>query len=406
MDDMHVKSMKKFLVPVGSNIKYKLTNSCWGKEEIKSLQNVINSGNFTLGKKVRQFETEFANYHKKKYAIMVNSGSSANLAAVAALFFKKNNPLKKGDEVIVPALSWSTSYFPLQQYGLKCKFIDINKDSLNIDVDQMKKAITKKTKLIMAVNILGNPCEIQEIKKICKQKNIYLFEDNCESLDAEVNGKKAGTFGEIGTFSFFYSHHINAMEGGMIITDSKEIANLCLSIRAHGWTRHSFNTSVQKKNNLIEIYDFIYPGYNLKPLELSAACGLEQLRKLPKMTETRRQNLKFFEELFGNDKRFIIQKQHGKSSSFSFPIILKKESRFTRNKILKALKKSGIEYRMITGGCFTRHKVIKFFKNTEIYGSLENANYAHDWGFCVGNQPNDISTELKYLKKVLDEALS
>ena len=192
------------------------------------------------------------------------------------------------------------------------------------------------------------------------------------------------------------------MEGGMILTDSEELANICFSLRAHGWTRDLINK--KKTKHLVEMYDFIYPGYNVRPLELSAACGIVQLKKLRKMTNIRRKNLKYFENLFKNDDRFIIQNENGKSSSFSFPIILNKRFKPDREKIFKALKKNGIEFRIITGGCFTRHKVIKFFDvKKDINSKLPNANYAHDYGFFVGNYPKDLSKQLDLLRSVLNE---
>ncbi len=385
-----------------SKIKYKLVSSNWDKEEIDSMKEVISSGFFTMGKKVDLFQKKFADYHKKKFAIMVNSGSSANLIGIASLFYKKKNPLKPGDEVIVPAISWSTSYYPLLQYGLKCKFVDVDLNTLNIDLSKLRKSITKKTKLIFNVSILGNPTKLFEIKKICNSNKIYLFEDNCESLDAEINNKKTGTFGDLSSSSFFFSHHINTMEGGMILTDSKELANICLSLRAHGWTRDLLNK--KKSKHLVEMYDFIYPGYNVRPLELSAACGIVQLKKLVNMTKIRRKNLKIFENLFKKDERFIIQKEYGKSSCFSFPIILNKKFNPDREKIFGALKKSNIEFRIITGGCFTRHSVIKYFDvNSKVNQQLPNANYAHDYGFFVGNYPKDLSKELNLLYRILDE---
>ena len=386
-----------------NKVIYKLVNSNWGNEEVNSMQNVIKSGFFTMGKNVDIFQKSFAKYHKMKFGIMVNSGSSANLLGIASLFFKKKNPLKPGDEVIVPALSWSTSYFPLLQYGLKVKFIDIDLKTLNINLDSLKKNITKKTKLILNVNILGNPSDLYDIQEICKKKKIYLFEDNCESLDAELKKKKAGTFGILNSSSFFFSHHINTMEGGMLLTNDEEIANICYSMRAHGWTRDLINSKIKRNKNLIEMYDFIYPGYNLRPLELSAACGIEQLKKLPNMTKKRRENLKYFEKLFKHDDRFIIQEQNGKSSSFCFPIIQNKEFKPNRERLFKSLKKEGIEFRMVTGGCFTRHKVIKYFKDAIKVDNLKNANYVHDYGFFVGNYPSNLSKNLDLLKNILDK---
>ena len=153
----------------------------------------------------------------------------------------------------MPGLSWSTTYFPLQQCGLRLRFVDISSKTLNMDVDLLKKAITKKTKLVCAVNILGNPCDLFEIKKICKKKSIYFFEDNCESMGAEHKGKIAGSFGDLSSHSTFFSHHISTIEGGFVLTDDKEIYHICKSLRSHGWTRDLPATSqiYKKKKKMI-----------------------------------------------------------------------------------------------------------------------------------------------------------
>ena len=173
---------------------FPLTYSTWDNQEIKAINQIINSGQLTYSNQVKKFESQFANYMQMKYGIMVNSGSSANLLSIASLFYKKKNPLKRGDEVIVPAISWSTTYHPLQQFNLKLKIIDVQLDTVNLDTRKLIAAITPKTKLIIAVNILGNPCDLFEIRKICKQKGIYLMEDNCESFGAKIKNKFCGTF--------------------------------------------------------------------------------------------------------------------------------------------------------------------------------------------------------------------
>ena len=213
---------------MNEKLNYPLTFSSWDHKEILEIQKVIKSGQFTYASEVKNFEKKYAQFFKMKHAIMVNSGSSANLVSIASLFFKKKRPLKKGDEVIVPAISWSTTYSPLQQYGLKLKFVDVDFDTLNIDTEKLKKAISKKTKLIVLVSILGNPCNIYEIAKICKDRKIFLMEDNCESLGAKYKNKYTGTSGDINTMSFFYSHHISAIEGGMVTTNNDELADLDL----------------------------------------------------------------------------------------------------------------------------------------------------------------------------------
>lgn len=185
-------------------MKYELASSSWDNKEIEAIQDVIRRDCYTMGKSVHQFEEDFARYTNHKYCVMVNSGSSANLLAIAAMFYKKDNPLKRGDEVIVPAVSWATTYYPLYQYGLHLKFVDVNLETLNMDTDALAEAITDKTRLIFAVNLLGNPNEFAAIQEIIKGKNITLLEDNCESLGGVYDGKPLGSIGLIGTYSTFF----------------------------------------------------------------------------------------------------------------------------------------------------------------------------------------------------------
>ena len=185
--------------------KFPLATATWDQKEIDAMQKVITSGNFTMGENVKLFEIKFSKYIGSQNSVMVNSGSSANLLMIAALFYTKNPKLKlkRGDEVIVPAVSWSTTYYPLYQYGLKIKFVDINLETLNYDLVQLESAITNKTRVVLAVNLLGNSNDFDCINKYLKGKNIILLEDNCESMGATFNDKKTGTFGVMGTFSSF-----------------------------------------------------------------------------------------------------------------------------------------------------------------------------------------------------------
>ena len=259
--------------------KYPLASSTWDEKELEAIQEVIKSNNFTMGAKVKEFEKDIASFHHVNYAVMVNSGSSANLLAVAALFYTKNSKLKRGDEVIVPAVSWSTSYYPFHQYGLKMKFVDIDLETLNYDLSQLEEAINEKTKLILAVNLLGNPNDFNAIQDLIQGKDIILLEDNCESLGAIFNGQYTGTFGLMGTFSSFFSHHISTMEGGIILTNDEEIYHILLSLRSHGWTRHlpkeNKLTGTKSDDWFSESFKFVLPGYNVRPLEMSGAIGIE-----------------------------------------------------------------------------------------------------------------------------------
>jgi CDP-6-deoxy-D-xylo-4-hexulose-3-dehydrase len=355
-----------------------------------------------MREKVSEFETKFADYFEKKYAIMVNSGSSANLIAVASLFYKKNNPLKRGDEVIVPCISWATTYYPLQQYGLKLKFVDVDLETLNYDMKELRGAVSKDTRMIVAVSVLGNPCQFDEMLEICDKNNIILFEDNCESMGAKFNKKYTGTFGLLNTFSTFFSHHISTMEGGLILTDDVELYYLMQSLRNHGWTRDQHPDSpIYKKgdDDFFEAYRFILPGYNVRPGELHAAVGIVQLDKLDKFIRVRRDNASHFVALFGNDERFIIQKETGESSWFSFTMIVNPKLDYGREKVLGHLKAADIEYRIITGGNFLRHDAIKYFDYS--VGRRINADIVHDRGFFVGNHPVDIRFQIDHLHRTL-----
>ena len=308
---------------------YELAVNTWGPEELAAIERVIASGRFTVGPNVAAFEQAFADYHKRKYAVMVNSGSSANLLCVAALFYKKQRPLQRGDEVIVPAISWATTYHPLQQYGLRMKIVDVEFDTLNMDVRQLAAAMGPRTRAIVGVSILGNPAALDVLRRFADEHGLYLIEDNCESMDAELAGRKAGTFGHLSTFSSFFSHHISTMEGGMVTTDDRELYELVKSMRAHGWVRDLPPDSVifdKRDDDFYEAYRFILPGYNVRPLEMSGAIGIEQLKKLPAMTAARRTNWELFQRHFSGDNRFIIQRENGKSSAFCFTIVLNPES--------------------------------------------------------------------------------
>lgn len=384
-------------------MNYKLASSSWGKEEIEAIHQVIDSDVFSMGEKVAQYEKNFAKYFGSKYAVMCSSGSTANLLMIASLFFTKKPKLKRGDEVIVPSVSWSTTYFPLQQYGLHVKFVDVNLETLNFDLEALKKAVTSKTKAILAVNLLGNPNNFDEIRNIIKDKNILLLEDNCESMGATFNDKYTGSFGLMGTFSTFFSHHMSTMEGGMIITDDQEIYHILLCIRAHGWTRNlpiKNKVSNKSKDWFEESFKFVLPGYNVRPLEMSGAIGIEQLKKLPSFLQQRRKNALTFIKLFSESKKVIIQKEIGNSSWFGFSLIIKDAT--PRNKIISKLTTANIDTRPIVTGDFTKNEVLKYF-DYSIHGNLINAKKVDTNGFFIGNSHEDLTKEIYYLHKVLSE---
>lgn len=381
---------------------YELASSSWDNKELEAIQAVIKTDNYTMGDCVKQFEIDFAKFTQNKYCVMVNSGSSANLLAIAALFYKKEKPLKRGDEVIVPAVSWATTYYPLYQYGLKLKFVDVDLETLNFNIEELRKAVTDKTRLIFAVNLLGNPNDFDEINNIIKGKNIYLLEDNCESLGGLYKNKQLGSIGLMGTYSTFFSHHMATMEGGLIGTDDEELYHLLLSLRSHGWTRH-----LPKENKLCvksdfsfdESFRFILPGYNVRPIEMMGAIGIEQLKKLPDFLKYRRKNAEYFQKLFKDDSRFIIQREIETSSWFGFSFIIK-DKNLKREDIIKKLTKANIDTRPIVAGNFARKEVVKWF-DYEIFGSLKNADAIDKYGFFVGNHQFDIQDKLDYLYDIM-----
>jgi len=383
--------------------RYSLASSTWGQEEIAAINEVVASGSFTMGQKVAKFEEEFSTLVGSKYAVMVNSGSSANLALLAALRYRNTPLLSPDDEIIVPAVSWSTTYYPVGQLGCKLTFVDVDKDSLNIDPNKIEMAITSKTKAIFVVNLLGNPADWIRIREIAENHNLVLIEDNCESLGAELEGKSCGTFGIGGTFSTFFSHHISTMEGGVVATNDESLFHTLKSIRAHGWTRdlpdqnYVFNKTGSEWDDL---YRFVLPGYNLRPLEIEAAIGSVQLTKLPNFIETRRLNAEKFLGQLSQIEGLRVQKENGKSSWFGFSIILEGKLKGQRRNLVELLNNAQIDSRPIVTGNFTRNPVIKHMNCAPI-GELPVADEIHEDGLFVGNHHFDLTDEIDLLNQVL-----
>lgn len=372
-------------------IKFPLAASTWGTEEIEAMHRVIDSGMFTMGANVLAFERDFAHYAGSKHCVMVNSGSSANVIMVAALFYTKNSKikLKRGDEVIVPAVSWSTTYYPLYQYGLKLKFVDIDLETLNYDLVALDAAVGANTRAIMAVNLLGNPNDFDRINTIINGRDIVLIEDNCESMGATFGGRQAGTIGVMGTFSTFFSHHMSTMEGGMVVTDDEELYHILLSLRAHGWTRNlpKFNHVCSEKSDdpFEEAFRFVLPGYNFRPLELEGALGIEQLKRLPSFIEARRNNALTVQAVLADHPHLMIQSEIGNSSWFGFSLVIRPGSPITRGQLVAKLNEIGFECRPIVAGNFAKNEVVKYFDH-EIFGDLKNADHIDKHGLFVGNQ--------------------
>lgn len=366
---------------------YPLATTTWDDAEYEAIRRVTDSGRFTMGPLVKEFESGFASHFGAAYGVMVNSGSSANLIAVAAAVLDPRIDLNRGDEVLVPAVSWPTTYYPLTQYGLRPRFVDIDLDTLNVDLDLLESAIGPRTKAVFAVNLLGNPNDFVRLRTICERHGLVLMEDNCESLGAVSDGINAGTAGLVGTFSSFFSHHIATMEGGVILTDDEQLYQEMLSLRSHGWTRDlpDENHVHDKTGNAWDdLFRFVLPGYNVRPLEMEGALGLEQLKKIPALVAGRRENAKYFAERFADISAVRLQKETGESSWFGFSLVLEGPLAGRRADLVAAFAEARIESRPIVAGNFTRNPVMAHL-DAIVPDELPAADKVHTDGLFVGN---------------------
>lgn len=381
---------------------YPLASTTWDQREYDTLSEVIASGRFTMGPRVRAFEEAFASHFGKKYAVMTSSGSTANLLAIASAFWHPDLGWKQGDEIIVPAVSWSTTYFPISQTGLKLRFVDIDPATLNIDLDKLEAAITPRTRAVFAVNLLGNPVQADRLRQICKDAGIVLMEDNCESMGARYQGEFAGAFGLFGTFSSFFSHHICTMEGGMVVTDDRKLYDTMLSMRAHGWVRDlPPDTHLPlDPDPFVRQFRFVLPGYNLRPLEMEGALGLPQLEKLPGLVAARRANAAIFQAAFADLDFLDIQQETGESSWFGFAIVLKGRMAGRRSDLVQALANSEIECRPIVTGNFLRNPVIDKLDHS-VGSVIEAAETIDVNGLFTGNHHYPIKPQIMRLREVV-----
>ena len=363
---------------------YPLHENALSKQDLIEGAKVLISRQLTMSKKTIEFE----NYFRKKlglnYCIMVNSGSSANLLAMFALINpKKKNRLKSGDECLIPAVCWSTSLWPIIQAGLKPKLVDVDINTFSMNLEFIKKNVSKKTKAIMMINVLGNCSEIDKIRDYAKKKSIYLIEDNCESLGSIYKKKYLGSFGDFSSFSFYYSHQITAGEGGMIACKSKEDYHLIKSLRAHGWDR-----DLKKKKN--KNFNFINSGFNLRPLEISAAIGLNQFKRLNQLIKIRTFNRNKIISTLKNSSNwkgqfnFFQYDSKIKPSLFGFPLIINLKFKSNKKKFLDYLNKNNIETRPIISGNFANQPAMKLYKIKFDNKKLINSNIIDKRGFFIG----------------------
>jgi CDP-6-deoxy-D-xylo-4-hexulose-3-dehydrase len=387
-------------------IRYPLASETWDGAEYEAAQEVLRSGRFTMGAKVKEFEADFAKLFGSRYAVMVNSGSSANLIAIAAAVYMPDSPLKAGDEVLVPAVSWSTTYYPVHQLGLTLSFVDIDPHTLNFDLQKLEASITPRTRAVLAVNLLGNPNDFDILRAICAKYNLLLLEDNCESMGATFKGKQAGSFGLAGTFSTFFSHHIATMEGGVVITDDKNFYHTAVSLRAHGWTREQPPDSpfYLDEDPFVNLFRFVLPGYNVRPLEIEAAVGIPQLKKLPSFVTERRKNAVLFQKAFSGMPDIGIQSETGESSWFGFALILQGKLKGRRKEVVDMLRGSGVECRPIVTGNFLRNPVIKHL-NHVVRQEITAADIIDRDGLFIGNHHYPLGEQIVFVRSLFDEMI-
>lgn len=369
--------------------KVLLHEPTFNHKEIVEVVKCMLSTNVTMGKRVLNFEEDFGNNFNFLNSISCNSGSSANLLAISAITnpeFRGN--LRAGDEVIVPALSWSTTVWPIIQCGLVPVFVDVDLNTLNIIPNEIKKAITKKTKAVMPVHVYGNPCSMSEISKICKDNDLLLIEDCCESMGAKYKNKSVGSFGDIASFSFYFSHHITTIEGGMVTSSNNDLSELIRILRAHGWIREMKNKEDFKKTfqEIDEKFLFVNVGYNLRLNELQAAIGNTQLKKFNSILDKRKTVAKRWLDILSKFKHifsFQTVTDNSEHSWFGFCLTLKKDSKLDIKDFRNYLSINGIENRPIICGNVAKQPAMKHYKH-RVVGQLNNSNYIMNNSFSIG----------------------
>ena len=381
------------------NIIYPLLENAFNRKDIDIGIKIIKSKQLTMSKITKRFENEFANFVGSKFAVMVNSGSSANLLALFVA--KYSYKFKYGDEVIIPTLCWSTSLWPILQAGLKPVFVDINLNDFNASLDEIFLKINKKTKAILIVHVLGTCLKIDKLLSKVKKKKIIIIEDTCESLGSKYKNKHLGTFGNFGTFSFYYSHQITCGEGGMIITNNKKDYDLLRVMRAHGWDR-------ELRENRNKKFNFVNMGFNLRPLEVSAAIAQNQLKRLKTFSLIRDSNRNnIIQSLknhpkWNNQYHFVIPDKNLKPSWFGLPLLLNRKYIMYKKKIIKNLNSKGIETRPIISGNFLNQKASKIYNLNKNKLKFPNADFVEKAGFFIGLHTKKIKKNtLKYLSDEL-----
>ena len=396
--------MKKSFYPL-------IENPYRDKDIIEGIK-ILKSKKLTIGPKTEEFQKYFSKTLKTKFSTMVNSGSSANLLAFQCLInpYRKNR-LKSGDEVLIPSVCWSTSLWPIIQSGLKPKFVDVDLQSLNIDLNDLKKKISRKTKAILIVHVLGNCVDMNKFMQIIKKHKLILIEDTCESLGTKYKNKFLGSFGDFSSFSFYSSHQISSGEGGMICCKSNADHEIIKSLRAHGWSRGLKNEKkiALANKHLDSRFIFYNSGYNLRPTDITASIGLSQFKDLNRFIKQRSRNRSKILKKFNKNNKlskvltFIDANRHVKAHWFGIPILLSKK--INRNKFLKKIEKEGVETRPIISGNFLKQPSIKKYKLNN-QAKFKNSDLINKHGFFIGLPTNNITDKkIKKLVSIFEKSI-
>jgi CDP-6-deoxy-D-xylo-4-hexulose-3-dehydrase len=383
----------------------------YGADEVNEAVDCLLTTRVTMGDKVRAFEELWAEYLGVREAVMVNSGSSANLVAAAALVNPAfPRPLAPGDEVIVPAVAWSTTYFPLVNVGLVPVLVDVDLDTFTLDPEAAAAAVGPRTRALMPVHLLGNACDMRALEALAARHELVMVEDTCEAHGARFEGRHVGTFGAMGTFSFYFSHHISTIEGGMLVTDDPTLADLARMLRAHGWTR-----DVKRKPTIVdapidERFLFVNLGYNLRPMELQGAFGLHQVAKLEPFIKARRDNVDFWNTALRRHGRWLREcpgrdTNGSRSVWFGYPITVRPEAPFSRDELVRFLEDRRIETRPIMAGNFRDQPAIGLFPH-RIAGNLERAEHVMRRSFFIGNHHAISERDRAYVVECVDEFMA
>jgi CDP-6-deoxy-D-xylo-4-hexulose-3-dehydrase len=400
------KDKEKKFIPGETRIPLQTPSYDW--EEVNESLDSLLSTYVTMGKKVELFERLFSNYLNLKYATMVNSGSSANLISLSILTNPTlSNGMKPGDEVITPAATWATTVFPIGDVNTIPVLVDIDLETLNISIDEIEKAITNKTKAIMPVHLLGNPCCIKEIMQIANDNDLFVIEDCCEAHGAEVDGKKVGTFGDMSTFSFFFSHIISTIEGGIIATNNEEFYELSKALRVFGWARNlkKYEEYAKKYNDIDKRFLFVNKGFNMRPTEIQGAFGMHQIKKLEKFIKIRRENADFWNKRLSEHSDYLSTQEERPGTRhawFGFSLTIKPNSPFTRDEMVKFLEERKIETRPVMIPNIAKQPAINFIKH-RVVGDLKNSTYIMNNSFWFGNHHGIGKEEREYIAACIDE---